>query len=131
MLSAKHLPCRNSLSVLVPPDRSGADVCTFIFACSDAATGAGLGAMVVELDSSVPFGPARARNEGARLLLSLDPGVQFIQFIDGDCELRQGWIAAAARQLREDPRAAIVAGRLRERSPDASLYNRLCDIEWD
>ena len=92
---------------------------------------AALGAMVVELDSSVPFGPARARNEGARLLLSLDPGVQFIQFIDGDCELRQGWIAAAARQLREDPRAAIVAGRLRERSPDASLYNRLCDIEWD
>jgi GT2 family glycosyltransferase len=89
------------------------------------------GAIVIELDSSVPFGPARARNEGARRLLELDPAVQFIQFIDGDCELREGWIAAAVRQLRENPRAAAVAGRLRERSPQASIYNRICDIEWD
>jgi GT2 family glycosyltransferase len=90
-----------------------------------------LGAIVVKLDPSLPFGPARARNEGASRLLQLDPSVQFIQFIDGDCELREGWFAAAARQLREHPRAAIVAGRLRERSPQASIYNRICDIEWD
>jgi GT2 family glycosyltransferase len=92
---------------------------------------AALGAIVVKLDSSVPLGPARARNEGAWRLLELDPYVQFIQFIDGDCELREGWLVAAARQLRENPRAAVVAGRLRERSPEASIYNRICDIEWD
>jgi hypothetical protein len=27
--------------------------------------------------------------------------------------------------------AAVVAGRLRERHPEASIYNRMCDIEWD
>jgi len=90
-----------------------------------------LGAIVVKLDPSVPFGPARARNEGAWRLLELDPPVQFIQFMDGDCELREGWLAAAARQLKENPRVAAVTGRLRERSPEASIYNRICDIEWD
>ena len=92
---------------------------------------AALGAIVVQLDSSVPFGPARARNEGAQLLLEVDPSVQFIQFIDGDCELREGWLATAAKQLSENPRAAVVAGRLRECSPDTSIYNRFCDIEWE
>ena len=26
---------------------------------------------------------------------------------------------------------AVVCGRRRERHPSASIYNRLCDIEWD
>jgi GT2 family glycosyltransferase len=33
--------------------------------------------------------------------------------------------------MSSDPRVAVVCGRRRERNPDASIYNRLCDIEWN
>ena len=33
--------------------------------------------------------------------------------------------------MRADTRCGAVFGRLRERYPDPSIYNRLCDLEWD
>ncbi len=33
--------------------------------------------------------------------------------------------------LESEQRFVAVCGRRRERSPDASIYNRVCDIEWD
>jgi GT2 family glycosyltransferase len=54
-----------------------------------------------------------------------------VQFIDGDCELDAGWIARAARFLEGHSDVAVVCGRRRERHPEASVYNRLCDLEWD
>src|SRR6202035_4262589 len=48
----------------------------------------------------------------------------------GDCEIAAGWLDAAANQLNAHPDVAVVAGRLRERFPEASRYNRLCDLEW-
>jgi GT2 family glycosyltransferase len=90
-----------------------------------------LGVHVVELDPDVPFTAGRARNEGARRLAEVMPGLEFVQFVDGDCELDAGWIARALRELTQRPQAAVVCGRRRERFPDASVYNRLCDIEWD
>src|SRR5690349_8029988 len=89
-----------------------------------------LGVHVVELDTSIPFTAARARNEGARRLREVMPDVQFVQFVDGDCELDAAWIARALAEFSERPRAAVVCGRRRERFPEASVYNRLCDIEW-
>jgi GT2 family glycosyltransferase len=53
-----------------------------------------------------------------------------VQFVDGDCELSPGWLDDAAAALRANPKAAAVFGRLRERRPEASVYNRLCDVEW-
>jgi GT2 family glycosyltransferase len=85
---------------------------------------------VVELDMSVPFTAARARNAGFERLLSRHPGLDFVQFIDGDCELQPGWVQAGADVLRREPDVAIVFGRLREREPERSVYNALCDIEW-
>jgi GT2 family glycosyltransferase len=90
-----------------------------------------LGVHVVELDPTVPFTAGRARNEGARRLRQIVPDLEFVQFVDGDCELDPAWIGRAVAELRADPRAAVVCGRRRERNPQASLYNRLCDIEWD
>lgn len=89
-----------------------------------------LGAEVVELDRSVPFTAARARNAGLQRL-RLDPGVRLVQFVDGDCTLDPAWLPRAAAELESDPRLAVVCGRRRERSPEASRYNRLCDMEWD
>jgi GT2 family glycosyltransferase len=86
---------------------------------------------VVELDLSTPFTAARARNSGFRRLKELLPAIGSVQFVDGDCELVAGWIAAAQRALAGNPTAAVVCGRRRERHRDATLYNRLCDLEWD
>jgi GT2 family glycosyltransferase len=91
----------------------------------------GLGADVVELDMSIPFTAARARNEGFARLKQRVPGLELVQFVDGDCELDPSWIERAMAHMREHPRCAVVCGRRKERHPEASVYNRLCDIEWD
>ena len=91
----------------------------------------GLGVEVVELDVRLPFTAARARNAGFERLLQLHPGIQQVFFVDGDCEVAPGWIAAAALFLDSRPDVAVVWGHRRERHPDRSVYNLLCDIEWN
>jgi GT2 family glycosyltransferase len=88
-----------------------------------------LGAEVVELDMSLPFTAARARNAG--MARFDDATVDCVQVIDGDCEIQPGWIAAAAAFLEAHPDVAAVAGRLRERHPDATIWNRLANAEWN
>jgi GT2 family glycosyltransferase len=88
------------------------------------------GAEVVALDPAQPFTAARARNAGLAALAA-GGAPDLVQFVDGDCEVRPGWIAAARDFLAAHPRAAVVCGRRRERFPEASVYNRLCDREWD
>jgi len=90
-----------------------------------------LGAEVVNLDLSIPFTAARARNSGFDLLNTLYPSVIYVQFIDGDCELVEGWIKKGLGFLSSNPQFAVVCGRRRERFPNASIYNLLCDLEWD
>jgi cellulose synthase/poly-beta-1,6-N-acetylglucosamine synthase-like glycosyltransferase len=90
-----------------------------------------LGVEVVELERNRPFTAARGRNTGFARLLELHPRLESVQFIDGDCELREGWLEAGQKLLSEQPRVAAVAGRRRERHPEASAYNRIADIEWD
>lgn len=91
----------------------------------------GLGARVVELDATAGFTAARARNAGADELQSITPDVRYILFVDGDCELADGWVEAAVDALEEADDLAAVCGRRRERHPGASIYNRLIDMEWD
>ena len=90
-----------------------------------------IGADTVELDLSTPFTAARARNEGFARLLQLVPDIEFVQFVDGDCQVVDGWIDRAQQELTAKPDVAAVCGRRRERFPNATAYNRLCDIEWD
>ena len=59
------------------------------------------------------------------------PGVRLVQFVDGDCELSEGWLGRAASVLDERREVAAVCGRLRERHPERSVYNRLADLEWN
>ncbi len=90
-----------------------------------------LGLNVVELDAHAPFTAARARNAGFDRLMTVDPQLMYVQFIDGDCEIADSWMGDAATFLDEHPDVAIVCGRRRERHPEQSVYNRLCDIDWD
>jgi glycosyltransferase involved in cell wall biosynthesis len=90
-----------------------------------------MGASVVRLDLMQPFTAARARNEGFATLLARHSNIQFVQFIDGDCELDRGWLNRALLFMNHRNDVGIVCGRRRERYPSTSVYNRLCDIEWD
>jgi GT2 family glycosyltransferase len=89
-----------------------------------------LGVHVVELDMRIAFSAARARNAGRRVAARLNADVKYIQFIDGDCEFLPGWIDAAVEHLEAHDDVAAVCGHLRERHPEASIYNRLCAMEW-
>jgi GT2 family glycosyltransferase len=88
------------------------------------------GASVIQLDPSTPFSAARARNEGMDRALALTPDLEFVQFVDGDCEMASGWVDAGVRAMETRPEVAAVCGRVRERHRERSIYNRLCDLEW-
>jgi glycosyltransferase involved in cell wall biosynthesis len=95
------------------------------------AAAAALGVHVVNLDMTLPFTMARGRNTGFQYLTEHFQDLEYVQFIDGDCELLPGWIEKATAALDHDATLAIVCGRRRERFPDASPYNRLADLEWN
>jgi GT2 family glycosyltransferase len=88
------------------------------------------GVKVLTLDLSIPFTAARARNAGFWHLCEQYPSVEYVQFLDGDCEMQPGWIDAAIAALDANPNAASVSGYYQERYPQATIFNRLCQIEW-
>lgn len=90
-----------------------------------------LGIEVVELDVATPFSAARARNAGFERLVQRWPYLEYVQFVDGDCKVVDGWLDAAAGVLNEESDVAVVCGRRRERHPESTIYNKLCDMEWD
>lgn len=89
------------------------------------------GVAVVQLSTDTPFTAARARNAGFSELVRRYPEVRFIQFLDGDCRLASDWIDTAVNFLSGRSDIAIACGRRREAHPERSLYNRLCDKEWN
>jgi GT2 family glycosyltransferase len=88
------------------------------------------GVLVVLLDQDQPFTAARARNAGYRRLAEVWPDADPVMFIDGDCELAPRFLETAEAALGADPSIGVLVGRVRERHPEASLYNRLCEMEW-
>jgi GT2 family glycosyltransferase len=89
------------------------------------------GADVLALDMTIPFTAARARNAGLARLGELGALPEYVQFLDGDCILQDGWIETARSFLDATPHAAAACGRNHERFPERSVYNRLADVEWD
>lgn len=86
---------------------------------------------VVALAVPPKFTAARARNAGMDRLTERFTDLAFVQMIDGDCELQPNWLTTARDVLRNNPQLAGVFGRLRERFPNFSIYNAMCDEEWD
>jgi glycosyltransferase involved in cell wall biosynthesis len=89
------------------------------------------GVDVIELDMSIPFTAARARNAGFWRLREVAPNIRYVQFIDGDCELNGAWPKEAIDFLETQGEFAAVCGRRRELYPEQSIYNWLCDVEWN
>lgn len=90
-----------------------------------------MAAMVIQLDMSIPFTAARARNVGFQALMQRWPATRYVQFIDGDCQLDDQWLATSSAFLLEHENVGIVFGRRRERYPGRTIFNALCDREWD
>ncbi|MCA9555523.1 MAG: glycosyltransferase [Myxococcales bacterium] len=89
-----------------------------------------LGFHVLELDPAEPFTAARGRNEGFAYLARTWPGLEYVHFQDGDCLVHAGWLEAGRAELARDPKVGLVSGVLREQHADASVFNRLLDMEW-
>ena len=98
---------------------------------SSAALAEQLGAIVVVLPDDGQLSAARGRNAGYAMLKERFPQCDVVQFLDGDCILQPGWIEAAVAFLGDHPDVAVVCGRRFEAQPDASVYNALCDAEWN
>jgi glycosyltransferase involved in cell wall biosynthesis len=86
---------------------------------------------VIALDMTLAFTAARARNAGFNFLETYFQEIEYIQFLDGDCELLSPWVKEAVVYLDANNAAAVVCGHLTERHPEASVYNRLVQFEWN
>ena len=89
-----------------------------------------IGIEVVDLDTSKPFTMARGRNAGFARLEEILSEMDFVQFVDGDCEVEPDWISTAASALQAEPQLGSICGDRTERYPERSLYNRLTDMDW-
>ncbi|MBC7957032.1 MAG: glycosyltransferase family 2 protein [Cytophagales bacterium] len=89
-----------------------------------------MGVEVVVLPKDVVFTAALARNAGWRRALELAPSIEFVQFVDGDCAVDPAWLAKARGFLVDHTDVVAVCGRRRERYPERSIYNLLCDLDW-
>jgi glycosyltransferase involved in cell wall biosynthesis len=82
------------------------------------------GATVIVVRSEHPTA-ALGRNAGWRRASS-----ELILFLDGDTILHSGFSQAACNALTEDPSIAAAWGHRRETHPQASVYNRILDLDW-
>lgn len=88
-----------------------------------------LGVTVVELDTSVPFTAARARNAGFEALLA-GGELDLVQFVDGDCRVEAAWLDAGTAAMQADSGLGLVTGWRSEIYPTASVYNQMCEVDW-
>lgn len=84
----------------------------------------------VILDDSAPINASRARNTGFDVLMKENPGLEYVHFIDADCELDTGWLQHAIAALESSNALAMVCGRLHEKYKYKNTYTRLCDMDW-
>lgn len=89
------------------------------------------GLHIANLDMIHPFTAARARNEGFTKLCEIFPQVNFVQFVDGDCEIQPEWLSKSQAFLASNTSVAVACGRRREKNIQDSIFNALCDIEWN
>lgn len=85
---------------------------------------AALGARVLPVNGD-PMTAARGRNAGWT-----STEAPFVLFLDGDTQVHPQFVRLALAELAKDPAIAAVWGHRRESAPQASIYNRLLDLDW-
>ena len=84
----------------------------------------GYGAVVAVVCSERPTA-ALGRNTGWRQAES-----EFVLFLDGDTVLHEDFPQAAFHAIAQDSSIAAVWGHRREIHPEASVFNRVLDLDW-
>ena len=84
---------------------------------------AALGAQVLEVHPQRPCAAA-GRNAGWRAAAA-----PLVLFLDGDTRLAADFVNRALAEF-DDPKVAVVWGHRRELAPQASLFNRVLDLDW-
>ena len=82
------------------------------------------GAIVVALNAERPTA-ALGRNAGWNRATG-----ELVLFLDGDTILNSDFPSAACAALAQEPGVAVVWGHRREIHPEASIYNRVLDLDW-
>lgn len=82
------------------------------------------GAVVIVVDPEKPTA-AIGRNVGWRRADS-----DLVLFLDGDTVLHPDFPRAASEALSREPSVAAVWGHRREIHPEASIFNRVLDLDW-
>jgi glycosyltransferase involved in cell wall biosynthesis len=82
-----------------------------------------MGIRVIRLHPTEPSS-AMARNAGWRAV-----SAPFVLFLDGDSQIEEDFAVRALPNF-DDPKVAIVWGRLCEAYPSASIYNRFMHVQW-
>lgn len=90
-----------------------------------------LGVTTIVLDDSSPHTAARGRNAGFAELKRVAPAFEFVQFVDGDTSLFEGWAGRAVEYFQKNPSVAVLCGRLVEKDRDRSAFRRVTGLEWD
>ena len=83
-----------------------------------------MGAEVIVLGAG-KLSAARARNAGWRAAKA-----PLVLFLDGDTILHREFVGQALHELARDAATAVVWGHRREMRPEASVYNRILDLDW-
>ena len=82
------------------------------------------GVEVLHLNGGRPSA-ARARNVGLHRAKG-----EFVQLVDGDSVIQDGWLDKALSVLKLQPEVSCVFGRCIEMYPDQSIYMKVCGLDW-
>lgn len=88
------------------------------------------GVEVVQMAAAAVPSAALARNLGFEHLTAQWPSVRFVQFVDGDCVLQDGWLTAAVAALESDDGVVAVCGYRHEEQPRKNVFHRVAHLEW-
>lgn len=116
--------CLQSVEQMRKPE--GGFECVYVDTASEDGSAELAEAMGIAAVRVFPENPsaAYARNAGWRAV-----SAEFVLFLDGDSQIEGDFVVRALERF-EDPKVAIVWGRLREAYPAVSIYNRLMDVQW-
>jgi GT2 family glycosyltransferase len=89
------------------------------------------GVPTVVLSADQPFTAARGRNAGLAHLCRRTPAIEYVQFLDGDCTLAEGWLPRAGAALASSPELGVVCGHVCEAGDSTARYRALSQVEWD
>jgi cellulose synthase/poly-beta-1,6-N-acetylglucosamine synthase-like glycosyltransferase len=81
------------------------------------------GAKVIRINPARPCAAA-GRNAGWKAA-----SAEIVLFLDGDTVLARKFVADSLPHF-DDPRVAVVFGRRTEIKPEASIFNRVLDLDW-